>query len=438
MSKNEVRVRFAPSPTGFLHIGGARTALFNYLYAKKHSGHLILRIEDTDKERSTKEYEKSILEGLSWLGLDFDETHRQSERTEIYKNHLEKLISSGAAYISKEQKGERESVIRFRNPNTDISFTDLIRGEIKFNTTDLGDFVIAKSLEEPLYHLSVVVDDIEMGITHVIRGEDHISNTPRQLLIRRAITEERISFAHIPLILAKDRSKLSKRHGAVSLLEYQKMGYLPQALINYLALLGWNPKDDREIFTIDELVNQFDLDKIQKSGAIFDQDKLNWINKEHIGKLSESQLSLLVKVWLPDRIYAHPNFKKIQPILTERVHNFGELKAQVDAGEFDYFFDQPNVDKNLLNWKSAPATETKKHIVSICELLDDLDDKNFNFESIKSAIWDYAEKNGRGNVLWPMRVALSGKERSPDPFAIAEVIGKKETTIRLKAASNEL
>jgi len=240
--------RFPPSPTGYLHIGRARTALFNYLFTQKNKGKMVFRIEDTDKERSKKEYEDNIIECLEWLGISYDlGPLRQSERNDIYEKYIKILIDNGSAYVSKEntENGGRSEVIRFKNPNKKISFSDLVRGEVTIDTTDLGDFIIAKSITEPLYHLTVVVDDHEMGITHIIRGEDGISNTPRQILIEEGIGAIRPIYAHIPLILATDKSKLSGRHGAVSVTEFRDMGYLPQAMVNFLALLGWNPGDDR-------------------------------------------------------------------------------------------------------------------------------------------------------------------------------------------------
>src|SRR5690606_16076005 len=247
----------APSPTGKLHIGGVRTALFNYLFARQNGGKFILRIEDTDKERSKKEYEADILETFDWLTLEYDEFYRQSERTEIYEEQIKKLIDSGHAYISEEnanESGKRSSVIRFKNPNKEIIFNDLILGDIKINTTDLGDFVIAKDLNTPLYHLTVVVDDALMEISHVIRGQEHISNTPRQILILEALEFERPIYAHIPLILAPDKTKLSKRHGALAALEYRELGYFKEAILNFMALIGWNPGDEREIFSKEDLI----------------------------------------------------------------------------------------------------------------------------------------------------------------------------------------
>ncbi len=269
----------APSPTGPFHIGGVRTALYNFLYAKQHGGKFILRIEDTDKERSKPEYETDIIESLKWLGLNYDELYKQSDRGEVYKKYLKKLISDDLAYEAEDK------VIRFRNPGKDVIFNDVIRGEIKFNTEELGNFVIAKSLDEPLYHLAVVVDDHESGITHVIRGEDHISNTPRQILLQEALGAPRPIYAHLPLILAPDRSKLSKRkHGeSVSLDYYKNKGYLPEAILNYLALLGWNPGTEQEIFTLKELIQVFNLSKVHKGGAMFDEKKLAWVNRKHQG-----------------------------------------------------------------------------------------------------------------------------------------------------------
>ncbi|MEK7461698.1 MAG: glutamate--tRNA ligase family protein [Patescibacteria group bacterium] len=286
----KIITRFPPSPTGPLHIGNVRTALFNYLFARQNGGDFVVRIEDTDRVRSKKEYEESMLESLKWLGFERDgELWHQSERTEIYKSHLNKLIQINKAYISTETEGENREVVRFRNPNKQMVFEDLVRGKVEFDTTELGDFIIAKNLNEPLYHLAVVVDDFEAEITHVIRGEDHISNTPRQILIQEAIDAPRPIYAHLPLILAPDRSKLSKRkHGeSVSLDYYRQKGYLPVAIINYLALLGWNPGTEQEIFTLDELINVFDFSKVHKGGAIFDEKKLAWVNRKHfnLGKI---------------------------------------------------------------------------------------------------------------------------------------------------------
>lgn len=290
-TKQKPVVRFAPSPTGPLHIGGARTALFNYIFAKQTGGKFILRIEDTDKERSKTAYEQDIRDGLAWLGIVPDASYRQSERTELYQKHLDALLKSGAAYVSREKKKEGEGeveVVRFKNPNKRVTFHDMVRGEVSFDTTELKDFVIARSVSEPLYHLAVVIDDFEMGITHIIRGEDHISNTPRQILIQEALGAPRPIYAHIPLILATDRSKLSKRkHGeAVSLAHYRAQGIAPEAVVNFLALLGWHPSasDASEVLSWNDLIAQFQLERVQKGGAVLDANKLNWLNRQYLKK----------------------------------------------------------------------------------------------------------------------------------------------------------
>ena len=442
----KIITRFPPSPTGYLHVGSARTALFNYIFAKQNGGEMLFRSEDTDKERSKQEFEDEILESLEWLGIKFDKTKiiRQSERGEIYKRYLEKMIAEGTAYISKEaveKEGDRAEVIRFKNPNKEVIFTDTVRGEIKFDTTELGDFVIAKSLSEPLYHLAVVVDDYDMGVTHVIRGEDGISNTPRQILIQEAIGAPRPVYTHMPFSLAPDRSKLSKRHGAVSIREYRKMGYLPEAMVNYLMLLGWNPGTDQEIFTFDELVAQFDINKIQKGGAIFDIIKLNWVNTEHIKRMSENDFKTKVFEFLPEEIkkergYSDFIVEKILPIIKERISKFSEITEMYQAGEFGYYFNVPEYDKEKLVWKDADVNTTKAHLNRILEILDEID--NFKSDLIKESLWNYATEQGRGAVLWPMRFALSGKDKSPDPFTLAEVLGKPETVDRIKIALKKL
>src|SRR3989338_1499000 len=442
----KIITRFPPSPTGYLHVGSARTALFNYIFAKQNGGEMLFRSEDTDKERSKQEFEDEILESLEWLGIKFDKTKiiRQSERGEIYKRYLEKMIAEGTAYISKEaveKEGDRAEVIRFKNPNKEVIFTDTVRGEIKFDTTELGDFVIAKSLSEPLYHLAVVVDDYEMGVTHVIRGEDGISNTPRQILIQEAVGAPRPVYTHMPFSLAPDRSKLSKRHGAVSIREYRKMGYLPEAMVNYLMLLGWNPGTDQEIFTFDELVAQFDINKIQKGGAIFDIIKLNWVNTEHIKRMSENDFKTKVFEFLPEEIkkekeYSDFILEKILPIIKERISKFSEITEMYQAGEFGYYFNVPEYDKEKLVWKDADVNTTKAHLNRILEILDEID--NFKSDLIKESLWNYATEQGRGAVLWPIRFALSGKDKSPDPFTLAEVLGKPETVDRIKIALKKL
>jgi glutamyl-tRNA synthetase len=443
--KKKIVTRIAPSPTGVLHFGTARTALFNYLYAKKFGGKFILRIEDTDKERSTKEFEQNILENMEWLGFKHDAFYRQSERGEIYKNYLEKLIKANKAYISKEEEGDRTEVIRFRNPNKKITFTDLIRGDITFDTTELGDFVIAKSMSEPLYHLAVVVDDYEMGVTHIIRGEDGISNTPRQILIQEAIGAQKPpQYAHLPLILGKDRSKMSKRHGPTSMTSFREKGYLKEALINYLALLGWNPGDEREIFSIDELAKEFSIERVSKSGAIFDEERLNWYNREYLKKIDntifiESVKKYFKKFQLDEKSLAE-KIISLKNIIIERINIFDDLINLVETGEFDYFFMVPNIsDIKKIIWKETPAAETIMHLSHVAELIQKTEPAQLqNAENVKNLIWDYASQNGKGNVLWPLRYSLSGKDKSPDPFVLISLLSKEDALLRIKKSIEKL
>lgn len=426
----KVITRFPPSPTGNLHLGGLRTALFNYLYAASMDGEMLFRIEDTDKERSKKEYENSIIDSLSWLNIDVKKPIRQSERTEVYKRYLKEMVDNEFAYISKEEpkeEGKRDEVIRFKNPNIKVSFDDIILGKIEFDTTDLGDFVIAKDLDTPIYHLAVVVDDFEMGVTHILRGQEHIANTPRQILIQEAIGAPKPFYGHIPLILAPDKTKLSKRHGAVSVIQYKEEGYLPEALINFLVLIGWNPGDDREFFTLEELKKVFSIDKIQKSSGVFDVNKLNWMNREYIKKLPENRRDELILERIPEEFKNLKNFeslfKKIKNLLLDRIEKFSDVTNIFKRGDMDYFFSQPKYKKELLKNNSF-ISETIK-------ILETIEENHFTVEKVKSALWDFATEKGRGDVLWPMRVALSGKEKSPDPFTLAEILGKDETIKRL-------
>ncbi|MDB5194081.1 MAG: glutamyl-tRNA synthetase, glutamyl-tRNA synthetase [Parcubacteria group bacterium] len=387
---NNIVVRMAPSPTGNLHIGTARATLFNYLFAKKYGGKFILRSEDTDKERSKKEYEDNILAGLTWLGLTWDEFYRQSDRTEIYVSYVKKMLESGSAYISKEEPkepGQRTEVVRFKNPNKKIAFDDLIRGTVEFDTTELGDFIIARSPEEPLYHLAVVVDDFEMKVTHVMRGEDHISNTPRQILIQEAIGAPRPVYAHLPLIFDAEHKKLSKRkHGAMVWIDtYKEEGYLPDALLNFFAFMGWNPGTEREIFTLPELVEAFTIERVQKGAAVFNIEKLKWFQKKHIELLpAEEQLKFIAK---------------------------------------DFDMSEPVLDKEKIAWKQSTPEEARKNLETVLPMIDD-----------EAMIMAYAEEAGKGNVLWPLRYALSGKEKSPDPFTLMKILGKEESAKRIQRA----
>ena len=442
---NKVITRFAPSPTGFLHAGNYRTALFSYIFARKNKGKFLLRIEDSDKARSKKEYEDNIIESLKWLGLDYDGFERQSEHLARHKECLQKLIDSGAAFVSDEatrvddqsliKKAKnvpaRSSVIRFKNPNKKVRFNDLIRGEIEFDTTDLGDFVIARSMDEPVFHLVVVIDDHDMGVTHVIRGEDHISNTPRQILIAEALGFEIPKYAHIPLLLAPDRSKLSKRKGAKAITEYRDAGYLPEAIVNYLALLGWNPGDDREVMSLEEIIATFDLSKVQKAGAIFDEEKLKWMNKQYMAKLSNDEYLEKCKMQSNNSSIPAEILLRSMPVIRDRAHTFGEISDMFGReGELGFVIEISTYDAKKLLWKGDTAAAASIHLEKIIVLLKPLMD--FSADEVKNAVWPYAEKIGKGNVLWPMRFALTGKDKSPDPFVSASILGKDESIKRLQ------
>ncbi len=428
----KVVTRFAPSPTGLLHGGNYRTAVFAYLFARKMQGEFIVRIEDTDKERSKPEYEDNIHETLSWLALLPERNYRQSGNAVRHREQLEQLIKSGAAFVSQETEGERKEVIRFKNPKTTITFTDAIRGEITFNTSDLGDFVIARSLDEPVFHFAVVVDDYDEGVTHVIRGEDHISNTPRQILIQQALGYETPIYAHLPLVLGPDRAKLSKRRGAKALTQYRNEGYVAEAMINYLALLGWHPEGNKELFTMDELVGEFTLERIQKGAGIFDEEKLRWFNHEHLKRMTDDAYASRVRDFAKKDIDP-----RIVPLLKERAATLQEAADMLDT-EFG-FLQGVSCEPALLTNKGkiAPAVASK-HLNALAELLHDTPNEGLTSQGYKDLIWPYATAEGRGDVLWPLRTALSGRERSPDPFTILTLVGKDEALARIARAAQSL
>lgn len=446
---NKVVTRIPPSPTGTLHIGTARVCLFNYLFTRQHDGKLLFRSEDTDTLRSKKEYEEEIQESLKWLGITWDDFSRQSERKERYTQLLEQLVQEEKAYISKEPAKDNPDkeveLVRLKNSGTLITFNDLVRGDITFDTTELGDFVIARALDDALYHFAVVVDDMDGSVTHVIRGEDHISNTPRQILIQEALGAKRPQYAHIPLILAPDRTKLSKRRGATGISEYREMGYLPEALINYLALLGWNPGTDEELFSLDKLIKVFSLEGVQKGGAIFDRTKLDWFNRAYIQKLETQDFIERIEPHIPDRVktlrgYTKEKLSTLTPILKERIHTLSEMTRLGNDGELDYFFEAPSqYEVSLIPQKEQPAPSVvEEHLRQVITLLDAIDIDNFTADTVKSSVWPYADREGRALVLWPMRVALSGKKQSPDPFTLAAILGKKEALSRLVHAAATL
>ncbi|MEX0650211.1 MAG: glutamate--tRNA ligase [Candidatus Andersenbacteria bacterium] len=470
-TESSVRVRIAPSPTGNIHVGLARTALFNELFARKHAGAFIIRIEDTDKKRSKPEYEQAITEGLKWIGLTWQEgpdiggeygPYRQSERTRLYKEVLLKLVESGAAYIcycAPKEKGGGEThtcdcsvapgdintakkyVIRLRVEPQKISFTDIIRGEVSVHTDSFGgDFVIARSVDDPLFHLAVVVDDALMNITHVIRGEDHLHNTIKHILLQRACGYSQPQYAHLPLLLDEQRRKLSKRAGETNLLAYRDMGYLPQAMLNYLALLGWAPKDNQEIFSHEELVQTFSLGDVQKSGAIFSIEKLKSINKHYIRQLSPAELFKQSKPFLEQQNIDISDEQHITAALVteqERVTTLAELPEVVmfflPGWEADY-------SPEMLVWKKSTPARTTELLAMLKDQLQDISADQYSADGLQDTLlaWIDTENLGRGDTLWPMRVALTGREKSPGPFEVAGVLGKEETLRRVTIAQEKI
>jgi len=496
------RVRMAPSPTGFLHIGSVRTTLFNYLFAKHYKGTFVLRIEDTDVERSTLEFEKDIIENLKWLGIDWDEgpekegqygPYKQSQRLDIYKQYLQKLLDEDKAYycfcteeeleaqyqdmasrglipkysghcdhfdieeIKQKLLENKSAVIRFRMPNKIIEINDLVRGHLKFDTSLFGDIIIAKNINEPLYNFAVVIDDYLMKITHVIRGDDHISNTPKQIVIAEALDITPATYAHISTILGPDKTRLSKRHGSTSIASYKQVGYLPEALINFIALMGWHPSGDQEIFSLEQLIDQFTVERLLKSPAIFNIQKLDFFNNHYLQKKSPEEMSKIIIDFLlenkvitkqgTDQYSIKDNNLKINESWFIRLSQIEtkRIKKLSDFLEFDNYLFQEKIsyEPNLLNWKDALLNDTALAIDKCIDIVSEIEEGNFKSEFIQ-IIFDRCisenqiyQKN-RGLILWPLRVALSGKKDSAGPYEILELIGKELSLKRLQEAKKIL
>jgi glutamyl-tRNA synthetase len=444
----KVVTRIAPSPTGEMHIGTVRTALYNYLFAKKQGGTYFVRIEDTDKERNKEEWVDAIWRDFEWCGLEPDAKYRTSERLDRHRELLRGLIDSEKAFVSKEAKKDDPSqsveVVRLRNPGTSVTFADLVRGDVTFDTTELGDFVIARAIDDPLYHFAVVADDGDAGVTHVLRAEEHLSNTPRQILILEALGFERPQYGHFQLILAPDRSKLSKRKHGASIEKYRAQGYLAPALVNYLALLGWNPGTEQELFTLDELISEFDLAHVHKAGAVFDIEKLRWFNRQYLMNVPDAEFASdivnIMKTELEERGVAWDPEKAqaIIPLIRERISVYEDAHQLVHDGEFDFFFSRPTLDAHAIPERKSTASDARVHIEFALDALGALDAESFTSQAVRDAVWNYATEKGRGEALWPLRYSLSGRDRSPDPFVIAAVLGKGETLARLMAAKSML
>jgi len=438
----KIVTRMAPSPTGRFHVGGIRTAFYNYAFARKHGGTFILRIEDTDKERNSKAYEDEIYEVFKWIGMEYDQVFRQSENISRHQEVLGTLIDSQFAYVAEESKDGQGNVIRFKNPNKEIIFIDEILGEIKVDTTDLGDFVIARNAQSPLYHLAVVIDDHDEGVTHVIRAQEHVANTARQILLHLALELEIPVYAHVPFILGPDgKKKLSKRDANVAAMDYKEQGFLPEALLNFLAFIGWNPGTEQEIFSKEELIQAFSLQQVQKGPGGFNPEKLSWLNKQWLNRLSEEKFSEYIAPLFSElrdtAIYNPGIMEKITPIIRERVQSLDDVQKMITGGEIDFYFAQPEINVEKIVWKKDTKEGTITHLKKAHELLSNMQGE-FNAETTKEALWTYAEEVGKGNVLWPLRFALCGQDRSPDPFTLLGVLGQSESIQRINVAFQKL
>ena len=459
---SKIRTRFAPSPTGFLHIGGLRTALYTYIFTKQNSGEFLLRIEDTDRARLVEGAEENIIETLWAFELNFDEKpFKQSENLETYKKYAEELLGKGAAY-------KDEGAIRFKMAKEGFTrFTDIIRGEIEIENKPQEDFIILKSDGYPTYNLAHLTDDHDMGITHVIRGEEFIPSMPKYIALHKAFGWQPPQYAHLPLLLNKNRAKLSKREGDVAVKDFLDQGYLKEAILNFVALLGWHPaleqssalgKPEKEIFSKEELIKKFKLERVQKAGAIFDTQKLDWMNGEYIRKKLPKELIELATPFLERAgLISTPTparplnkwegegggfylfLEKVILLEQPRLKKLSELPEKVD-----FFFKEPGYDLSLLKWKTMDNQQIKNSLEVAKEILQSIDEKDFNRENLEKIFLEkspdsFAGKAGdRGELLWPLRVALSGKKASPSPFEIMEILGKNGSISRIERAISML
>lgn len=482
MSETKIVTRFAPSPTGFIHIGNVRTALFAYLFARKHGGTFILRIEDTDKVREVEGSIAHIQKTLNWIGIEWDYgpdkpgafgSCIQSDRLDSYKMYAQKLIEKGLAYAdpyTKEEvdafRAEAEAEKRpflFRNHRpTEVkawdgtkplrlkapfikryTWVDAVRGELTAGEEMVDDIVLIKADGYPTYNFAHIIDDFEMGVTHIFRTDEFISSQPKFLSIYDALEIPYPVFATLPPILRDDRTKkLGKRDGAKDTLEYQKEGYIPEAMMNFLALIGWNPGTEQELFSKTELIEAFSIEKIQKSGGAFNEEKLLWMNREYLQKLSDADFLSYVKKSLPAELLEASSYNdnilsRLLPTIRERVHVATEIQEMSDAGEYDFAFITPHVQATIIKWKNDHSE--RDALGRLQKAITLLEEADFSSPlSIKEALWAYAEEVGKGELLWPLRIALTGKEKSPDPFVCSFIIGKEETIARIKNACDTL
>jgi glutamyl-tRNA synthetase len=470
-TREKVVTRFAPSPTGFIHVGNIRTALYAWLLARKNNGQFILRIEDTDKEREVVGSIEHIKKSLKWLGLDWDQgpdiggpytPYIQSQRLPLYKKYAEVLIKKGLAYADPFSEEEIEKfreraevdkkpfLYREHRPENPPAWDGTMPLRFKISElkrTEWNDvvwvwlcggrvalvyFILLKSDGYPTYNFAHIVDDIEMGVTHVVRGQEFISSTPKYLALYKALGVKPPLFVTTPPIMGADgKKKLGKRDGAKDIMDYEKEGYLPETMINYLTFLGFNPGGEKEVYTREELINIFDLSKVQHSGAQWSDDKLDWMNKEHIKLLPKEEVEKNIFKYLPENMH-NP---KLVPLILERISKWGDIKEMVARGELDFFFKQPEYNKEKLLFKNTSSQKISDNLKQAINVLEKIDEKDFNQENIKNALMSIANKlDSRGELLHPLRFALSGLDKSPDPFIIAEILGKNETLSRLQKA----
>ena len=469
--KQKVVTRFAPSPTGFMHVGNLRTALFTYFLAKKNNGTFILRIEDTDKAREVEGSIDHIYKVLKWVGINWDEGpdiggpnghYIQSERLDLYKKYAQKLIEKGLAYpdpfteeevevmrnkaiaekrafLFREHRPEHFDVwdgtkpLRFKVPEVkEFHWHDLVFGDLSAGAEALDDYILIKSDGYPTYNFCHIVDDIEMGVTHVVRGQEYVSSTPKYLSMYEALEVKPPIFICLPHILGKDgNKKLGKRDGSKDVMEYSKEGYLPETMINFLAFLGWHPSDDKEIFTIEELIQVFDIERTQKSGAQWSDDKLDWMNKEHIKRLPEDKLKEYIFAQLPKEL----RIEKIIPLIMERISKSSDIKNMIENHELDFFYKEPIYQKEKLIYKNTDIKIISNNLKEALAIMEKTDDSDFNKDNIKIFMMEIADSlENRGQILHPLRFALSGLDKSPDPFILADILGKKETISRINKA----
>ncbi|QQR76565.1 glutamate--tRNA ligase [Candidatus Nomurabacteria bacterium] len=472
----KVVTRFAPSPTGYMHIGGVRTALFAWAFARKNKGTFILRIEDTDKAREVEGSIEHIIKSLKWLGIEWDEgvdiggpnaPYLQSKRLDSYKKYANILIEKGLAYADPYTEAEVEEFrkkseadkkpflfrdYRPENPPAwdgtkplrlkvseikSYKWNDLVRGELSAGPEALDDIILIKSDGYPTYNFAHIIDDLEMGVTHIMRADEFISSTPKFLSIYEALGIERPEFATLPPIMAPDgKKKLGKRDGAKDILEYKDEGYLPEAMINFLAFIGWNPGDEREILSPSEFIESFDITKVQKSGGGFNTEKLNWINREHMKSLTESEFLIKLDEHIPQdfKNKIGDKINKLVPLIKERIEKFSDIKNMIEIGDLDYFSDRPKYDATKLIFKYSTKEAIVENLKHGYELIDGIKDTEFTQDSIKETLMNNLDKDKRGPTLHPIRIALSGLDKSPDPFVISSILGKSETLERIKIA----